>query len=661
MLLFDQLKKGDPHLRAVAVGVAVGVAILLAGLWYVQVISADRYRADLQEQSMRIVRVPAIRGKILDRNGFALAENRPSYNVNLYLEEFRRQFRYEYTNRVLREYRQNHRNTRPTGKIDHELQSAARCRVVSNLLFQVSSLVQQPQAFDEKQFTNHYENLRSLPFPLLRDLSVQQVAYFTEHSSRLPDLSLEVQPVRRYPWTNTASHLVGHLTRDNRPPDEEEISFQFRLPDFVGATGVELAFDQHLRGRPGIKSVLVNNLQYRQSEEILTPPEPGDNVVLTLDLPIQRATESALRRAGPDPGAAAVVMDCRTGDVLAMASFPAFDPNAFMARISEEDWAKLSDEELRPQLNRAAYGTYAPGSTFKVIVSLASLEAGTLKPDELFEAKASYQINGRGHPWKCTAPPGLFDFDKAFYLSCNCYFIDHGLQTGFEKIAEMGRRFGLGTRTGLNTRLEAGGYFPDPAEKIKADGSRWMPGDTANLCIGQGELKVTPLQMAVMTAAIANGGKVLEPRVVDRIEPQDSSAGGAVIRFPTGQVRNELKLDPKHLELVRNGMLLDVTHRDPSGRLDGTGRRAAVEGIQVCGKTGTAQVMERGKLSAHVTWFVSFAPFDAPRYAVVVMVEVALSGSGALTCAPVAHEIYDAILKREQRVPLKPVPAVALN
>jgi penicillin-binding protein 2 len=659
MLFFDEIKKADPHLRAVAIVVAVGLGVLLGGLWYVQVVCATRYRADLQEQSLRIVRVPAIRGKILDRNGFPLAENRPSYNVNLYLEEFRRNFRYEYTNRVLREFRRTHPDTRATGKTDEALQCAARYRVVSNLMLRVSSLVRQPQALDEKSFTNHYNNLRSLPFPFLRDLSIQQVALFAEKSGVLPSLSLEVQPVRTYPWTNTAAHVIGHLKRENSPSDDDDISFQFRLEDYVGAMGVELAFDQQLRGRPGVKSVLVNSLQYRQAEEILTPPQPGQNVVLTLDLPIQRATERALRNANSEPRGAAVVMDCRTGDILAMVSEPAFDPNLFTSRIPEEEWAKLMDEELRPYVNRAAYGTYAPGSIFKIIVSMAGLESGLLKTNEVFESKTFYQINGKGHPWRCTAPAGLYDFDKAFYRSCNCYFIDHGLQIGFERIADMGRRFGLGQRTGLNTRQETAGYFPDPADKIKNDRSRWMPGDTANLCIGQGELKVTPLQMAVMTAAIANGGKVLEPRLVDRVEPQDAAAGGQTTRFPPGQIRTQLKLDPRNLEIVRNAMLLDVTHRDETGRLDGTGKRAAVEGLQVCGKTGTAQVMEGHKLKEYTTWFVSFAPFESPRYAVVVVVEGGASGSG--TCAPVAHDIYEAIVKREQRVPIKSPHPVALN
>jgi penicillin-binding protein 2 len=204
--------------------------------------------------------------------------------------------------------------------------------------------------------------------------------------------------------------------------------------------------------------------------------------------------------------------------------------------------------------------------------------------------------------------------------------------------------------------METAGYYPDPSDKIKKDGSRWMPGDTANLCIGQGQLQVTPLQMAVMTAAVANGGKVFEPRVVDRIEPQDADAGGEVTRFPPGQVRNELKLDPAILDIVRNAMRYDVDHKDEATGRFGTGHSAAVEGLNVCGKTGTAQT-ETGNRE-HITWFVSFAPFESPRYALAVVIEG--GSSGAITCAPIAHDIYEGILKRE-RGTVKPQSSLVAN
>jgi penicillin-binding protein 2 len=642
MLFLDQIKRGDPKLRIISRGVAAGLVLLLACLWYVQIVSAKRYRADLLDQSFRIVRVPAIRGKILDRNGTPLAENRPSYNINLYLEELSRSFRQEYDTSVLPEFRLANPSFRgrPAGKAGQQLERAARFQVVSNFLGEVSSLVEQPQILDEREFNRHFNELRSLPFPLVRDLSAEQVALFMEKSAPISSLSLEVQPLRIYPWKSTAAHVLGHLRRNDNPADSEEISFHFRLPDYVGETGIERAFDQQLRGTPGVKTVLVNNLQYRQAEEVWIQPQPGDNVFLTIDRSIQIAAEQALKRGRPDPRGAVVVMDCRSADILALVSLPAFDPNFFTSRISEEDWARLRDEESRPLWNRATYGSYPAGSIFKIVVALAALEAGTINPNDIFESKGYFRIQGRSRPWRDTAGPGNFDFNRAFYRSSNPYFQHHGLKVGFEKVVEMGRRVGFGRRTGLATREEAQGYFPDPLDKIKKDGSPWMPGDTANLCIGQGDILVTPLQMAVMTAAVANRGSVLVPRLVDRIEPQDPEGPEQTVRFAPGQVRRDLGVSQSTLEIVRKAMLLDVDH------MDGTGRSAAVEGLSVCGKTGTAQVMEGGALKEYVTWFVSFAPYDQPRYVVVVVVEGGQSGGS--TCAPVAREIYQAILRRER-------------
>lgn len=658
--MFDQVKRGDPQLRAIAAGLFLGLGLLLAGLWYVQVISARRYRADLLDQSFRIVRLPAIRGKIVDRNGFRLAENRPTYNVNLYFEEMRRNFRFEYTNRVLPAFKRENPAAKPAGKVDELLQSKARYCVVSNLMSHVSSLIQEPEVLDEKQFTNHYNNSRSLPFPLVRDLSPRQIARFVENSQRLPNLALEAQPIRFYPFHSTAAHLLGHIQKDDSPGEDEEISFQFRLPDWIGVMGVEKAFDDELRGRPGVKSVLVNNLQYRQAEETWTAPQPGANIVLTIDFPIQRSTQKALLTLGAETRGAAIVMDCRNGDVLAMESVPSFDPNIYSGRISDEEYAKLLDPVLQPQFNRATYGRYPPGSILKTVVALAGLESGTLDPQEQFESKGWYQIDGRGHKWGDTAGPGSFDFEKAFYRSSNPYFQDHGRKIGFERLAEMGRRFGLGQKTGLNTRQETGGYFPDPSDKIKKDGSRWMEGDTANLCIGQGDIEVTPLQMAVMTAAIANGGVVFEPRVIDRIEPQEQDAPAVPIRFPAGQIRRELKIKRENLQIVRNAMLQDVEHKDERGRPDGTGAKAAIQEMRVCGKTGTAQIKEGGKVKSYITWFIAFAPFETPRYAVVVMVETE-HGSGAGICAPVAHDIFKAIAERERGIVPRDRASLAAN
>ena len=639
MLIFDQLKKSDRPLQLLAAAILLSMLLLLAGLWYVQVLSTQRYRNNLQVQSFRTVRVPAVRGKILDRNRIPLAENRPSYNLNLFLEELRPLFRAEYTNRVRKEYLAANTGLTnvPRGSVP-ELERQARYRVVSNLLLNVSASLQDPRLLIERHFHNHYDSQRSLPYPLLRDLSATQVAAFSEKSGHIPSLDLDVQPIRAYPHKSLASHVLGHLRRDDTPQGDEELPVKFLLPDYVGVSGIEAFFDKELRGQAGVRSVLVNSMAYRQREEMLLDPQPGQNVVLTIDYYIQQATERALGGAESHLRAAAVVMDVRSGDILAMASAPTFDPSLFLGPIPPAEWERLSDEKLHPMFNNAAYGIFPAGSTFKIVDALAALECGELDPEEIYHSKGYFQLTGRSRPIRDTAGEGNFNFEKAFYLSSNPYFIEHGLRIGPEKLIEMGRRFRLGERTGLPTRQEASGFFP-PAGRLRSrDGSPWTAGDTANLCIGQGDIEVTPLQMVSMVAAVANGGTLLQPRLVAQVEPQETPTPEHTTTFPARVVRGDLRVSRRSLDILTKAMLADV--ENPLG----SGRRAALPNLRICGKTGTAQTPTR----EYVVWFVSYAPYENPRYAVAVVVTGGSSGGG--TCAPIARDIYQGIVKREAMV-----------
>ncbi len=635
MLVFDQLNRNDSQLRVLTAFVLGGMGVLLAGLWYIQVIASKKFVENQKAQAFRTVRIPAVRGKIQDRHGATLAENRPSYNVSLYLDELRGQFKEEWA------------RSRPKGKTTRAeravMEAEARYRVVSNLVFHLGGTLQQPVALDRGQFLKHYTDQLALPLPVLNNLNAVQIARMQEQARNPAGVDLDIQPVRTYPHGPTAAHIIGVLMRDDSSAVDEDAFFNFRLPDYKGVIGIEGGFDQKLRGRAGVKNVLVNNLGYRQSENIWEPSEPGHNVVLTLDLEIQRAAERALHSAMAVTRGAVVVMDCRSGDILAMASSPAYDPAIFIPKLTHEaaEAAKLSDPKLRPQINRATQENYAPGSIFKVVVALAALESG-LDPKEKFYNPPDPTNPGHGHIMvgrrkiKDTAPPGEYDFKRALIKSSNTYFITNGLRCGADAIVRIGQRLHLGERTGLPTRQETRGIFPTPISVR----SGWSDGDTANLCIGQGAINVTPVQVAVLTSAIANGGKVLWPRLVDRIEPQDPTSGESVIRFPGAQVRDDLGVKPRTLEIIREAMLADV--EDP----DGTGRFAAVAGLKISAKTGTAQVMdERNQLIDHTTWFASFAPYDNPHYVVVVMVESGSSGGG--TCAPVAQKIYSAIQKKD--------------
>lgn len=630
MLILDQLRKNDPPLRALSVLVLLAMGALLAGLWHLQIVNARRYQASLETQAFRTVRVPAIRGKILDRNGVALADNQPSYVVNLYLEELRGQFQEQF------------RRARADLRLDRagvsELGRQTRYAVASNIVAHIGGALRQPMELTPAAFHKHYEQKLSLPLTLADGLTPQQIALYWERHAAQPGLGLDVQPARLYPFGSTAAHVLGYLQRHDTAESDLQRDFHYRLADYRGVVGVEGAFDEFLRGQAGVKSVLVNNLGYRQSETVWSPAEPGHNLQLTIDIGLQQVAEKALRAVyGPETRGAVVVMDPQSGDVLALVSSPTFDPNSFPG-IAPAEYARLNDDRLKAFYNRATQSYVAPGSIFKMVTALACLEAGSINPAEKLHNPGFFRI-GNAPPIGDTAPKGDYDFVRAFKLSSNTYFAHHGVAAGAARIADIGNRLFLGRPTGIPTLQDGKGYFPTEADLARG----WFDGDTANLSIGQGKIAVTPLQMAVVTSAMVNGGKVYWPRIVERVTPLDPASPQEPQEFPRARVRGELNANPKNLELIRHAMLADVEDQN-----EGTGRRAAVPGLTIGGKTGTAEVKRGRVLLDKITWFASFAALgpEAPaKYVVIVMVES--GAAGGLTCAPVAGQIYREIKKRE--------------
>ena len=647
MLVIDQARRSDPRLRFLGLLVVVGFTILLAGLWYVQIVSQRKYETSLKVQSFRTVRIPAARGRILDRNGEVLADNQPRYNINLFLEDIRPQFLYEYTNSVKKEFVALTGRT-PKSSERWELERQARYRVVSNIVWQVSAAVlPQPLVLNQKPFERHYQSQRAIPLSVVTDLTPQQIALFMEKASHFPGIELEVEPFRFYPHGALAAHVLGftrkveNKEKEDLSDEDDEVRFNYPTPVDVGVAGLESTFNEELEGKYGAKAILVNNIGYRQSEETWIEPTPGKNVVLTLDLEIQKAAERAIAMSGPETRGAAVVLNVRNGDVLAMASAPSYDLNMFVRprEYSSNEWNRLEDAVLTPQWNRAVQGTYHPGSTFKIIIALAAFEAGIM--DLNYEVyNPGYFMVGSRQIADNNAPKGNWAFMEAFKRSANTYFIDVGLKAGVDRIIDMGDRFNLGEKTGVvQPNLESKGYFPEVGQRIKADGSRWKDGDTANLCIGQGEVIVTPLQMALVTAAVANGGTLLRPRLVMQFEEQGHNSLPEVL--PHQFKERDINVRARHLEWIRKAMLDDVEDQKV-----GTGKAAYIPGMGISGKTGTAQIRTPKGID-HVVWFVSFAPFDNPKYAVVVTVEGhRISGGGV--AAPKAKEIYKTIQKIEQ-------------
>ena len=665
MLIFDQLKKNDTQLQLLTLVLGAGLLVLLGGLWWVQIVNARHHRETVETQTFRTVRMPAQRGQIFDRNGLALAENRPDYSIDLYLEELSTAFRKEYQRIRPRKVITNDlpfwkdwmglptvktQYVRMDVKESDKLGRDARLQVVSAVANQVGGILQTSVSVDPTNFHRHYANARAIPFSLVNNLTPPMVARFAEQATVLPGVDLEINYRRYYPYTNVAAHIIGYVRPDASSAIGEDSYFWYRPADYRGESGIEAGLDQILRGRAGGKSVQVNSLQYRQNETIWEPTLPGSNVVLTLDFELQREVEAALRSHILTSGrGAVVVMDVRTGDILAMASNPTFSPQ-FANWDSKQEYLQFQANAAR---NRAAGEQYQAGSVFKTIVALAALETpkARFNPNEEYRVMPNPKKPGAGiitvggQEFRDTVPPGLYNLRRAIARSSNAYFIDLGLRPGvFEKVVELGRRLHLGERFPLGSlplRPEAAGHFP----KLETVRNRtWKDGDTASVCIGQGQMDASPLQIAVMISALANGGTVLVPRLIDRFTANDPTGLTPPLITPRGQVRDRLGVSPRSMKILHEAMLAETESEE------GTGKYVRGCGYRVCGKTGTAELLamrEDGTGKKNTVWFGSFAPYESPRFAVVVMVENGVSGGA--TCVPIARDVYVALKAFETR------------
>jgi penicillin-binding protein 2 len=677
MLIFDELRKNDAQLRLLATGLAAGLAILLVGLWWVQVVSSREYQGAQETQAYRTVRMPAMRGKILDREGRTLAENRARYSLSLYLDSLSKQFQNTYTpmskaalaaqkQAIAAKEKQLGRaltaaERKPYALSPDQLENMrgqARFQVASAIVSQVGQKLGLPLVLDQKKFLRESKNSPYAPYPILQNLSDQQVARFEESFTGGMGVALDLRPTRVYPLGTTAAHIVGHVRSDDSSVEGEESFFDYRLPDYRGLVGVEGGFDSQLHGRAGSESVMINSFGYRQDVSVLEQPEIGRNVVTTIDLDIQKAAEASLvahQGANPPPRAAIVVMDVRTGDVLTMVSSPAIDPNYYTGGLPPDEFQKesdlLSDTNDAPELNFATQGSFIPGSIFKPVVGLAALENG-LDPKEVYWVQPNPKAGSRdpsairvgNRTIGDTVQPGPYNFRRAIQDSSNSYFIYNGLHVaGIENVVRLGEKFHFGERMDLKLRQEDRGHFPTLA---RVRNPNWTDGDSANIFFGQGEVDVTPMQVAVAYSAIANGGTVLWPRMVERIEPQDPLSGEPATVFTNCLVRDYIGVSQRSLHILYDAMMSET--EDP----EGSGYKAfhvpdAIPNFKVCGKTGTAQVENgSGVVYVHNYWFASFAPYENPRWAVVVMVHTKNSGSGGIICAPIARDIYNAIWKK---------------
>jgi penicillin-binding protein 2 len=483
--------------------------------------------------------------------------------------------------------------------------------------------------YNSKSLQIHYRTNREVPYNYRQDLSFEEMALFSEKNLGLAGVNVGVKPVRWYVYGAMAPHLLGYVGPPkelDKLPDLRE--FSFYEPDVEGKAQLELYLDRYLRGKPGARILRRNAKGVIEGETGRREPVQGNNVYLTLDAKIQYIAERALRAVGRG---AAVVVDPRNGDVLAMASVPSYDPNIFIPSITASKWAEINRDATNPLVNRAI-SAYAPGSTYKIPIALAGMRAGI--GEKSFGCAGGVQYGDKY--MRCwiaekNRTHGSLSIEDAIKVSCNAYFYQFGNAAGIEQIVAMGNLLGLGQKSGLPLSGESPGVLPGP-EWLSAVNprARWTNGLTANTAIGQGDVLASPLQMAMVTAAVANGGTVYYPRLIDRVVDQE----GRTIEQEPPRVRSTLAADggltAEQIERVRKGMWEVVNEGG------GTAGRARNDKMPTAGKTGTAQFWRSGVKDNH-TWFIAFAPYENPEYAVVVFVQGAKSGGGV--SAPIAAKI----------------------
>jgi penicillin-binding protein 2 len=608
-----------------------GVMLLALGgivfrLWYVQIARGADYTAKIASGSRVTVRIPAVRGEILDRNAIPLVQNRSSFDVDFYLPDMVRAYRDGNGSIPYVTYRGSVHN------MPKDMKEADVARIVSETIIPRLEDLGVAQDYNAQRLQIHFRNNQEVPFSYMQDLNFDKMAVLSERNLGLPGVDVTKKPVRQYVYGALGAHFLGYVGMPNDLSTLPDINkFKFYDPDMEGKAQIELYMNNYLKGTPGVK-ILQRDAKgvIKQDDVQIVEPKQGANVYLTIDARVQYIVEKALRTVGR---AAAVVVDPNNGDILAMASVPSYDPNKFIPSIAAKDWKELNNDETNPLLNRAI-SAYAPGSTYKIPIALAGLRAGV--GDRSFNCSGGVSYgNTYMKCWIASkgGSHGTQNLSTAIKNSCNAFFYQYGNAAGIDQIVAMGNMLGLGQKTGIPLSGEAPGILPGPEYLAQVSPKeRWSSGYTANTSIGQGMVLASPIQMAMIVATVANGGICYYPRMIDKVVAQD----GTVLLQEPSKVRSNLVteggLTPEQIEKVRNGM------RRVVNEAGGTAGRARIKGMEVAGKTGTAQFMRSGVKDNH-TWFIAFAPYDKPKYAVCVIVQGGKSGGGV--AAPIAAEILE--------------------
>jgi penicillin-binding protein 2 len=590
----SELGELQRRLIILRVGLLLVMALLGLQLWNLQIREGPRYRDLSENNRTRTVIMEPARGLIYDRNGVLLANNVPSFTLYVSLEDVK----------------------------DREL-----------LITQLSSLLGLEEELVRKKLIARGN--KQLPRKVKDRLTLREATLVESHRLDLPGVMVQVESQRNYPGGVTASHLLGYVGEVSPDQLEKPEFADLHQGSIVGQYGVEKFFDRLVRGQAGQKSIEVDAVGHEKRTVVVEEPHSGDNLYLTIDSRLQKVAETLL---GDETGAI-VALDPRTGDVLAMASRPGFDPNILSRELTPKQWAEIVQDEGRPLNNRASQGQYPPGSVFKVMMAAAALETNTVTPSTTIHCNGGYQFGRRlYHDWKAGGH-GSVDLRRALVQSCDVYFYTVGQRMGIEVMASYAHQFGLGEETGIELPSERIGIVPSEAWKRKAKNEPWLPGETISASIGQGYVNVTPLQMASLIGTVANNGVTYRPRLVQAV--MDRATGELKQRLAVSS--RTLKLKPGTLPLIKEALAGVVK--------EGTATKAQSALVTIAGKTGTAQMtaLRTGpekdipkKFRDHA-WFVAFAPVDAPTIAVAVLGEH--MGHGGSAAAPLAKELIETYVK----------------
>src|SRR2546421_2006707 len=549
-----------------------------------------------------ILDVPAQRGQITDRNGAPLAQNRLSYNLVI---------------------------TFPTPLDFSDAQALSYTR---EKIDEVAKSIGRRFRISDETILRHYRNRGIMPFEIAQNLSPQE---YENIKDALP-AGMMVRPiyVRVYPNGKIAGQIVGYTGKTGRNPDGVVDNHETLWPETEGREGLEQTFNEMLRGKHGEYKLTFDKDGRKTSEKLITPPEPGHNVVTTLDLHLQELAEKAL--AAKAKRGAMVVIDPNNGDILALASWPTYDPNVFVPSISADQLKALQSDPDIPLLPRAYRSSYPPGSTFKIAVGIAALESHAVYPADQYECVPAIQIgNVTFHNWK-KSNRGALNFVQALTESCDTWFYQVGIKTGSEPIIDWALKLGFGAKCGIPLRGEAEGRIPNDEYMKATHGRKLLNGDIANLSIGQGDTQVTPLQMAQAMAIIGNGGRFYQTRLVRQVQSVDHE----IVTAYELREKRSLDVSAATMEEVRTGMIEVVNGSN------GTGHEAQLDGVEVAGKTGTAQWGPKNK-ERTAAWFAGFVPAEEPKYAFAAVYEgdVGSKVHGGTTAAPMIADIFQEIYK----------------